>query len=400
VMLLVEEMPAEELIRKGNVMYRTRTRDVEDTLAQLLHDEDEPIASAAVLMVEEKGLWTLAGDLEHVLAHRDARHQHVFEAASWALAANRVKADRRKQLWQEPLPAVELADRLRHIPLFDFTHVHELFRLARLGRQVRHERGRTLYARGAAVHAVQFLLDGQVAVAGPDGKQDVRAPAAFGVEELLEGAPMRAAVVAAEPAITLSMSADDFLALLSENVELAEGIFRMMIESHGLGTGQTLIHGTLAPELRDKVHDDLRAIDRVLLLQASPLLAHATAAHLWRLSAIARPVTIASGKEFMPRGSDASILIVLSGSLQVETGAGMVGTATAGDVIGMYETLAGAKLDATITAHSTTHALRLDRDALFELLADYTDLLQGVFSTLLRRQQNREDRAGAVLTPN
>jgi CRP-like cAMP-binding protein len=158
----------------------------------------------------------------------------------------------------------------------------------------------------------------------------------------------------------------------------------MMIESHGLGTGQTLIHGSRAPELADTVHGELRAIDRGLLLQASPLLAHATAAQLWRLSAIARPVTIASGKEAMPRGSEASILIVLSGSLQVETGAGMVGTATAGDVIGMYETLAGAKLDATITAHSTTHVLRLDRDALFELLADYTDLLQGVFATILR----------------
>ena len=398
VMLLIEEMPADERIRKGNVIYRTRTRDVEDTLAQLLHDEDQSIASAAVLMVEEKGLWSLAGDLEHLLAHRDVRDQDVFEAASWALAANRVQADRRKQLWQEPLPAVELADRLRRVPLFDFTHIHELFRLARLGRQVRHETGRTLYERGATVHAVQFLLDGQVTAAGPEGKQDLRAPAALGVEELLEGAPMRASVVAAEPAITLSMSADDFLALLSENVELAEGIFRMMIESRGLGTGQTLIHGTLAPELRDKVQDDLRAIDRMLLLQASPLLTHATAAQLWRLSAIARPVTIASGKEAMPRGSEASILIVLSGSLQVETGAGLVGTATAGDVIGMYETLAGSKLDATITAHSTTHLLRLDRDALFELLADYTDLLQGVFATILRSTfANATDQRAATL---
>ena len=75
----------------------------------------------------------------------------VFEAASWALAANRVQAERRKQLWQEPLPAVELADRLRHVPLFDFTHVDELFRLARLGRQVRYEKGRALYERGEAV---------------------------------------------------------------------------------------------------------------------------------------------------------------------------------------------------------------------------------------------------------
>jgi CRP-like cAMP-binding protein len=399
VMLLIEEMPLEERVRKGNVMYRTRARDVEDTLAQLLHDEDQAIASAAVLIVEERGLWSLAGDLEHVLAHRDVRDQDVFEAASWALAANRVHAERRKQLWQEPLPAVELADRLRHIALFDFTHIHELFRLARLGRQVRHEKGRTLYERGAVVHAVQFLLDGKVTVTGANGKDDVRAPAALGVEELLEGAPMRNAVVAADSAITLSMSADHFLALLSENVELAEGIFRMMIEAHGLGTGHTLIHGTLAPELRDKVQDDLRAIDRVLLLQSSPLLAHATAAQLWRLSAIARPVTIPSGKEAMPKGSDASILIVLSGALQVETGAGLVGTANAGDVIGMYETLAGLKLDATITAHSITHGMRLDRDALFELLADHTDLLQGVFSTILRSASAKataDQRAAAL----
>jgi len=47
---------------------------------------------AAVLLIEERGLWALAGDLEHVLAHRDVRHWHVFEAASWALAASRMRA--------------------------------------------------------------------------------------------------------------------------------------------------------------------------------------------------------------------------------------------------------------------------------------------------------------------
>src|SRR5262249_12470375 len=83
VMLLVDEMPADERIRKGNVIYKTRVRDVEDTVAQLLHDEDQSIASAAILLVEERGMWSLADDIEHVLAHRDVRDQHVFEAASW-----------------------------------------------------------------------------------------------------------------------------------------------------------------------------------------------------------------------------------------------------------------------------------------------------------------------------
>ena len=87
-------------------------------------------------------MWSLADDLEHVLAHRDVTDQHVFEAASWALAAqSHASRPPASELWQEPLPSVELADRLRRLPLFEFTHVNELFRLARLGRQVRHEAG-------------------------------------------------------------------------------------------------------------------------------------------------------------------------------------------------------------------------------------------------------------------
>lgn len=393
VTLLVDEMPIEERIRRGNVIYRTRTRDVEDTVAQLLHDEDQSIASAAVLLVEERGLWSLADDLEHVLAHRDVRDQHVFEAASWALAANRVQAERRKQLWQEPLPAVELADRLRKVPLFDFTHVDELFRLARLGRQVRYEKDRTVYERGEQVGSIQFLLDGRVSVAGPAGTFDVPAPAALGFEELLEGSPSAARITSAERSITLSLTADEFLALLSENVELAEGIFRMLIATHDLGTGHTLIRGNLPSDLKDAA----RAVDRVLLLQSSPLLAHATAAQLWRLSAAAREITIAAGADALPQGGDAAILIVLSGSLNVDGEA--AGTATAGDVIGMYETLAGAELAAGVTAKTESRLLRIDRGGLFELLADHTDLLQSTFSMLLRSRRSGRTISKAVSTP-
>ena len=381
VVLLVDEMPEEERVRKGNVIYRTRTRDVEDTVAQLLHDEDQSIASAAVMLVEERGMWTLADDLEHVLAHRDVRDQHVFEAASWALAANRVKVERRKQLWQEPLPAVELADRLRRVPLFDFTHVDELFRLARLGRQVRYEQGRTVCERGEPAASIQFLLDGRVSVARAIGTIEVAAPAALGFEELLEGAPMASTITAAERSISLSLTADEFLALLSENVELAEGIFRMLIETHDLATGHTLLHSNLALDLKDSAH--LRPVDRLLVLQSSPLLAHATAAQLWRLSAIAREATVLPNTEALPKGSDAAILIVLSGSLKV-AGGEAAGTATAGDVIGVYETLAGSPLGASVTANTETRLLRIDRGGLFELLADHTDLLQGIFSMLLR----------------
>ena len=378
VMLLLDDMPAEERIRKGNVIYKTRTRDVEDTVAQLLHDEDQSIASAAIMLVEERGLWSLAGDVEHILAHRDVRDQHVFEAASWVSAAARVKAERRKELWQEALPSVELADRLRKVPLFDFTHIDEIFRLSRLGRQVRYEQGRVVYERGEKVESLRFLLDGRVTVAGG---HDIAAPAALGFEQLLEGSPMPAQIIAAERAITLSLTADEFLALLSENVELAEGIFRMLIATHRLGTGHTLTPGTLPNDL--KAAANLRPLDRALLLQSSPLLAHATATQLWRLSAIAREIHLKPGAEAIAKGTDAAILVVLSGTLRV-AGASQSGTADAGDVIGMYETLAGSPIDATVVSDGDSVVLRIDRGGLFDVLADHTDLLQGIFSVLLR----------------
>jgi CRP-like cAMP-binding protein len=289
-----------------------------------------------------------------------------------------MKAERRKELWQEPLPGVELADRLRRVALFDFTHVDELFRLARLGRQIRYETGRAIYQRGEAVTSIQFLLDGLVTL----DDQAVKAPAAIGFESLLEGSPMPHTVVAAERSITLALSADEFLALLSENVELAEGIFRMLIATRGFGEGHTLIRGTLPPDMKDSAH--LGGVDRALLLQSSPLLAHATAAQIWRLSAIARDKTVAAGAEAIARGGDPAIIVVLSGALSVE-GSGQSGTATAGDIVGLYETLAGSRFDAVVTAKTEAKILRIDRAGLFELLADHTDLLQGVFSILLRR---------------
>ena len=117
-MPILEELPQEDKVRRGNVLLKTRPRDIEETLLQLINDEDQVVAAAAIDLVRQLKLWALADDVEHVLAFRDARDWYVFEAASWALAERRMPAERRRELWLEPLPAAELAGRLRGLPLF------------------------------------------------------------------------------------------------------------------------------------------------------------------------------------------------------------------------------------------------------------------------------------------
>jgi len=397
VMLLAEDMPRDVRVLKGNTMFRTRERDVEDTLAQLVHDDSQEIAATAMQLVEARGLWSLAGDLEHALEHRPARDWWVFEAASWALAAQRMPAERRRVLWQEPLPAVELADRLRRIQLFDFVSVDELFRVASLGRQVRHETGRVIAQEGHVADVLHIVLDGRVRVASTrEGRTEIAAPGVLGFEDVLEGHPVRGTATALEPTITLTMTTEEFLTLVSENVEIAQGIFRMLIETHCAPAWRTVVHGELSPEMEQRVADGVQALDGLLLLQASPLLHRATTAELVRLAAAARVVPLVPGAALFKPGDVAAIHAVLSGQVSVSAAEGTTPDhADSGDVVGMYEALSGRYMAATGTIAQAGTALRIDRTELFELMADNMPLLQGIFSGLVHTSARIAARASA-----
>ncbi|MEW6321202.1 MAG: Npt1/Npt2 family nucleotide transporter [Acidobacteriota bacterium] len=378
VMLLLEDMPEDERVRKGNVIFKTRARDVEDTLAQLVHDEDQAIAATAVYLAGARGFDRLLGDLEHA---RDAGHGYAAEAAAWVLSRRTAERDGAAPL--EPLPAVELAERLRQLRLFDFCSVNELFRIADLGRQVRHEAGRVIYEAGVPPDSLQFLLEGDVAIAeGDDRVTEAQAPAVIGFEEHLEGSAMRSTVKALTPAVCLSLTTEQFLSLLAENSELAQGIFRMLIETRLAPDWRTVVHGRLWKKLQDKVDDGLQPVDRVLLLQASPLLARATAAELLELAAIAKHVPLRPGTDPLSEATP-SILVVLRGEVRVTRGNGDADTAHPGDAIGIYETLGGAPLAGHAEVIEPGTALKFDRAELFDLLADRVELLQALFSGIL-----------------
>ena len=384
VTILIEDMPAGERIRRGNVMFKTRVRDVEDTVAQLVHDEDQVIAAAAIQLVEQRQMWTLADDLEHALAHRDPRDWFVFEAASWALAARRMPAERRRSLWLEPLPAVELAHRLRTVPIFAFASVDELFRVAMLGRQVRHEPGRVLYEAGRHVESIQFILDGRLAGTRPGGEtKEVTAPGVVGFEAVIEGSPAQKTMKALEMTIALSLTTEEFLSLLSENVEIAQGIFRLMVERRGGAGWQTVLHGTIPPSLKPKIEvGDLQPLDTILLLQSSALLGRASAAQLVGLSAIARPVTLTAGADPLS-GADPAVLVMLSGEVRIERDGAPVESAGPGDIVGIYETLGGVPLAVKGEVVAAGQGLRFMRPDVLDVLADDIGLLRGIFSALL-----------------
>src|SRR3954463_15697965 len=223
---VLEDLPIDERVKRGNVLLKTRPRDVEETLLHLINDDDPVVAAVAIDVVRQNKVWTLGDDIEHVLAHRDVHDWYVFETASWALAERRMPAERRRELWLEPLPASEIAGRLRTLPLFASVSVDELFRMASTSRQVRHQPGTILVQEGVVPETIHVLLDGQAVESGTTARPgSLGAPTSIGFAQALQGVAMRKTVRTTDNAVTLALSVEELSTLLADNTDLVRGLF-------------------------------------------------------------------------------------------------------------------------------------------------------------------------------
>ena len=373
VLPILEEVSDAARLRHAYLTLKTRPRDLEDTLARVLHDDDPVLCAAAVHFVADNHLWALADDVEYVLAHGAPDGRLAVDAAGWALRLRRTG----RMAAGESLPIVELAHRVRTIPLFEFVSVDELFRIAAAGEEARHPAGRELFHPGAAPEHVEFLIEGAVRIVHPSGAMgEIDAPAVLGLEDVLQGAPPAVTIRAAEPLVCLRIRAGELLTMVSGNVLLAERLFHMLLAR---AAWQDVRH----PMQSDAAASLLRPVDRALMLRDHPLLARATPPQLLALIEGAAEVPLTEGTVLVePDDPPPAVFQVLEGELRLETDRG--GTLVApGMTFGLVETLSGGGAAARAVVTRSGRALRIERDDLFAVLTDNVDLMQGVFSEII-----------------
>ncbi len=296
-----------------------------------------------------------------------------------------------------PVPAVTLAQRLRQIPLFRFVSVDELFRISAISQQVRYEASSTVQKKGAPAEYIQVLLEGSFEIQnGRHGAKRLDPPAMLGFQEVLEGTTIQDEAHASADSVALVMPAEEFRTLLSANIELAQGLFRMLLEQNGGDSLPSRIRTSspVQPVQTPRSREALKTVDKALYLQTVPIFARATADELYVLAAITREVSFQPDEILFSEGHPSSILLVLSGNVALESPAGgESANASAGDCLGAEETLAGSDWSWRGRATSPGKALRIDREALFELLADHMDLLQGIFGAIFFESERDSRRA-------
>ena len=238
VMPLLEDMPLEEKVRtRQRASTRRAPRDVEDSLAQLVHDDDQVVAAAAI---------QLRRGARAVVARRRprARARASRRAATGTCSRRRrgrspraacrpserrgalagAAAGRGAGRSAAPPAAVRLHVGRRAVP-------HRRAPAGRCGTRP----AALIYEAGTRADDLQFLLDGAVTRrAGDEAARGRRSRRRRSASTRCSKA--RRAAPRSGPGIARSACRcrnEQFLQLLSENTELAQGIFRMLLERSG-----------------------------------------------------------------------------------------------------------------------------------------------------------------------
>jgi ATP:ADP antiporter, AAA family len=396
-MPVVEDLPVEEKVRRGNTLMKSRPRDVEDTLLHLINDDDEIIAAAAILMVRHAWLERLGDDIDHVLAYRDPRDRYLLEAAAWALAEHCAQSGRREPPRLDHLPAAALAERLRTLPLFASVTVDELFRIAGAARQVRHEPGAPLADEGTHPQIVHLLLEGVVSAVGHGRQRMIASPAAIGLAEALQGTPMQDTLRASGRAVSLALSVEELRTLLTDNTDLVSGLFSTLAEQ-AAGTGESIVERV--PAADEFAHLGARgvvAVEKIVILERVPLFAGLSADEICHVADIARTVPLHAGAPLFTAAAPPSIWIVVSGQIAIDGADGKPLMAPAGSVIGALATLSSRPIGRAAWVSTDGVALHIDREELFELFAERPALLRQLFAGVFRMTAPQSEPAAIAL---
>jgi ATP:ADP antiporter, AAA family len=378
VMPILDDTPLTEKVQYANNVLRSRPRDLEDTLAQLIHEDDPVIAASAIHFAAQRQLQSLKADFEYVTSHRSERDGFVREAAMWAA--------RGAQPSSEELTIVALVDRIRATPVFAALSIDELFRVAEIGQEIRYQAGREISRVGHSADEVFFLLEGAVEVTGDAGPgKDLTAPAVVNVEEVLQGIPLRHAVRAMEHTIGFRVPAPVFVTMVSDNILMAQALFRLLLgrSPYRLRYAPASPYSALRPSSAGSAR----------LFRQDPLLANATAGQLLALRAAASELPLVSGRVLFDLDAPPATYQILEGELRLESLDQTPILASAGAMFGVSDTLAGTPSGWRAVVTANGRALRLDRDDLFGVMADHVDLMQNLFTEALKLRN-----AGSQLT--
>jgi len=194
--------------------------DVNIAFRMLLEQKDIWLTASTVWEIVRRGF---GGFHVNIARFLDSEHLVLREAAE-LMNRGFDLVDKDKKL-----STVEKVIFLKSVDIFAGLAVEHLGRIAGLAEEIRFEPGETIFKEGEPTDAIHLLLSGRVAVEKNGGKvREIGEGNAFGTVAALDFNPAVHTVKAMDDVHALRLDARDFHDLLSQDIELVEGVIRVL----------------------------------------------------------------------------------------------------------------------------------------------------------------------------
>jgi CRP-like cAMP-binding protein len=126
------------------------------------------------------------------------------------------------------LTPLQMVEYLRRVEIFSQADVDQLFRLASLAKLVQFRAGETLFGEDAIVDALFMVLGGKIELKAEGLRfREIAGPGqAFSLYSFLAREPNNYQARALENTLVLTIAAEDFYNLLSQDAEFAVSVFK------------------------------------------------------------------------------------------------------------------------------------------------------------------------------
>src|SRR5262249_47631105 len=162
-----------------------------------------------------------------------------------------------------------------------------------------------------------------------------------------------------EPTVSLSISVEEAGTLLADNTDLVQGLFRWMLDHPAFQDERVAIHGVGVPTLAQPLDSGqpLRAVDKLLMLQRLQVFTRLPADERLAVAAIVNDVPLVAGATLAEQPDPPALVLVIDGEVALTHEGKADIIARGGDVIGLFETLAGTPLGRAAQVQAAGRAL-------------------------------------------
>jgi len=237
---VIDDAPPEEKLRRARLHFGILMESPEATLERLIRTDSriDP-AGRGIVLAAMHAVWAdEVAPLYDLVAGmaETAEDPMVRETARWVVArAGKVPPGKGligkgETSQMAPMAHIEMMVFLQGVDLFEHCNADQVLRLAGIAGESTLDKGEVVFRKGEPPDALYCVVEGRVRLGGSDEGGTVIGPSGrFGVLDILSGRPRSGDAVAETETRLLTIEAEDFFDLLSNNIDIVKALFRTVV---------------------------------------------------------------------------------------------------------------------------------------------------------------------------